>query len=354
MAALFPAGAQPSPPSADPSGQPEPLYDVEMSLFAAYVAAPSRPDWGPLEILWGQREWREPLLERLRAEDPTERARAALALGLIGATRARDPLASALRDREATVRRYAALALCYLGDKRGQAEAERALHGGQVWERYLAFIGLWRLDAPDTRAMLEAARYEQGPLLRSLIPRALAAPPWRPKPPYPSRSGDLPEAAPAGELWEQVADGLAWGSDYWWHQGDYDQVCVLLEQSLFFSPHRVEVYDDVAWLQWSLGRGERAVQVLERGIALNPESWLAHFNLGFHYFNTKRYAPALPCLKYAAEHTETWWVPIHTYAHDLEALDRREEAVQVWKDTVQRFPQDVTAQRNLARLVGTE
>ncbi len=351
--ALLPADAQPSAPAAGPNGQQGPLLEVEESLFDAFLTTPGRPDWAPLEILWGHREWREPLLLRLRDQDPTERARAALALGLTGATRARRALADARHDHEAVVRRYAGLALCYMGDSRGEAEATRVLREGEVWERYLALIGLWRLDSPSTRTMLESRRLDQGPLVKSLIPLALASRPWKPTHPYPSRTGDTPEAAPGEELWEQVADDLALSSDYWWHEGDYDQVCVLLEQSLFFSPHRVETYDDVAWLQWSLGHGQRAVQVLEKGIAVSPESWLAHFNLGFHYFNTKRYAPALPYLKYAVEHTETWWVPLHTYAHDLEALGKRDEALRVWQETVQRFPQDETARRNLARLTGT-
>jgi tetratricopeptide (TPR) repeat protein len=359
---LVPVGAQPPPQEPDqgaPSTQAAGLRDragggAHLSLFAPYAAAPGRPDWAPLEMLWGRREWREPLVQRLQQDDPVERGRAALALGLIGAQRAREPLAAALRDQDAAVRREAALALCYLGDQRGEAGAVRVLGEGEVWQRYLALVGLWRLYSPDTRAVLDALQPEQGSFLRALLPQALRSAPWRPLPPYPSRAEETPAAAPGDGLWEQIADELVLTSDYWWHRGDYDQCCVLLEASLFFSPHRMETYDDVAWLQWSLGRGRRAVQVLEQGIAANPDSWQAHFNLGFHYFNTKRYAQALPYLKYAAEHTETWWVPLHTYAHDLEALGKREEARQVWEEAVRRFPQDVTARRNLDRVKATK
>ncbi len=248
------------------------------------------------------------------------------------------------------MRRRAGLALCYLGDERGKDEADGVFRNGEVWERYLALIGMWRLYAPEGRALLEAQLPERDPFLRTLIPLALQTAPWRPLPPYPSRAELTPTAASGAALWEQIADGLTLGSDYWWHRGEYDQCCVLLETSLFFSPQRVEVYDDAAWLQWSLGRKERAVKILEAGIAANSDSWLAHFNLGFHYFNTKRYASALPYLQYAAHHTETWWVPLHIYAHDLEALNRRDEARQVWEEAVRRFPQDVTARRNLERL----
>jgi tetratricopeptide (TPR) repeat protein len=341
-AGLLPVGAQ-----------APPVSEIPETAYAAYATAPGRPDWAPLEMLWGRREWREPLLRRLQAKDPVERARAALALGLTGATRARGDLAGALQDADPQVRRCAGLGLCYLGDARGEAEAVHALEEGAVWERYVALLGLWRLDSPDTRSVVEAARPAQGPFLRVLIPQALHSAPWKPAPPYASRLEETPAAAAGDGLWEQVADTLNSGTDYWWHHGDYDQCCVVLDQALFFSPHRVDNYDDVAWLQWSLGRDAVAIRELHRGLALNPDSWEAHFNLGFHYWNTKRYALALPYLQYAGAHSDCWFEPQHVYAHDLEALGRHGEAVLAWKEAVRRFPQDAIGRQNLARVEKT-
>lgn len=115
-------------------GQPDEAEECagHESLFTPYVTAPGRPDWAPLDMLWGKREWTPPLLDRLSADDPVERARAAVALGLIGAQRARKSLADALRDPEAAVRRRAGLALCYLGDARGKDEAAQVLKNGEV------------------------------------------------------------------------------------------------------------------------------------------------------------------------------------------------------------------------------
>ena len=338
-ACLLPVGAQEAP-----------LCAVPWPVVDACAAAPGRPAWAPLETLWGRREWREPLLRRLRAEDPEERARAALALGLTGAVRGRGDLAAALRDADPRVRRCAGLALCYLGDRRGQEEAVRVLGEGEDWERHLALIGLWRLDSPDTRALVEATQADQLPFLKRLIPQALQSTPWKPTAPYPTRLSETPEEAAGSDFWEQVADAAGVGAEYWWHYGDYDQACMVLEEAIFFSPTRVDDYGDVAWLQWSLGRDAVAVRLLRKCLAVNPDSWLAHFNLGFHYFNTKRYGLALPYLQYAGAHSETWWVPQHAYAHDLEKLGRHDEAVKAWEEAVRRFPQDEPAQRNLARV----
>ena len=324
--------------------------EIPEAQVPAYAKAPGRPDWAPLEMLWGRREWREALVTRLRDSDPTERARAALALGLTGAVRAEGDLTGALRDADPRVRRCAGLGLCYLGDARGEAEATRALGEAEIWERGVALVGLWRLDSPETRSAVAATRDNQGPFLQLLIPQALHSAPWKPTPPYPSRQSDTPAPAAGDGLWEQVADGISAGVDYWWHRGDYDQCCQVLDETLFFSPHRVDNYDDVAWLQWSMGRDAVAIRELQRGLALNPDSWLAHFNLGFHYWNTKRYALALPYLQYAGAHSDSWFEPQHTYAHDLEALGRHDEAIKAWEDAVRRFPKDTVAKQNLARV----
>jgi tetratricopeptide (TPR) repeat protein len=43
-------------------------------------------------------------------------------------------------------------------------------------------------------------------------------------------------------------------------------------------------------------------------------------------------------------------VPIHTYAHALEALGRTQEALEAWDLALRRFPNDLPAQRNRERL----
>ncbi len=327
----------------------EPASEEQHSFLERYAAAPGRPAWAPLEIVWGQRSLDAALLAGLSSESPEQRARAALALGLTGAEAHRDRLAAALTDPVAEVRRVAALALCYLGDACGEVEARLTLLQGEPWQRELALVGLWRLDSPATRNFLRAVAAEQPTVIGNLTLAALRSPPWRPA--Y-ALAGE-PAASPTADreqAWESLADSLVLTSDYWWHLGEYDRVCHLLEAALFFSPQRVELYGDIAWLQWSLGRDDQAIAVLKRGVVANPGDWGAEFNLGFHYFNTRRYQEALPYLQAAAEHTPTWPVPIHIYAHALEALGRIQEALHAWDLALRRFPGDTPAQRNRERL----
>lgn len=343
-------GQAPAGPSETPGLEaPVTQADEHVALLAPYVCAPGRPSWAPLEAAWGDTQDQASLEAALREGPAADRARAALGLALTGAQGSRALLAQIKESAAGEARLWAGLALCYLGDARGLPEARRALNSGPVWARYYALVGLWRLDSPEVRAFVRASEPAQGPFLANLIPLLLQSAPW------------IPPAAPAGppqtsaptesaQIWERLADKMVLVSDYWWHEGDYDQCTQAMEAAVFFCPDRVDLFDNIAWLQWSLGRDAVAIDALERAIASNPDSWLAQYNLGFHYFNTKRYEQALPYLRAAATSCDTWWVPAHIYAHALEYTKRPQEALRVWEDCVKRFPKDDSGWRNLERL----
>ena len=336
----------PAPPGLEASAD---TGEDHVAVLAPYQFAPGRPDWAPLEVAWGAAEYREYLEAILRQGLPADRPRAALGLALTGAQGSRDLLAQVMSSSPGDTRQWAGLALCYLGDVRGVSEARRALNVAPAWIRYYALVGLWRLDSPDVRAFLRGSKPTQGPFLSALIPRALQSAPWTPPGLQHSLLPPPAEATPP-QLWEHLTDQMVVTSDYWWHQGDYDQCCQAMEAAVFFRPDRVDLFDSIAWLQWSLGRDAVAIETLNRGLAANPDSWLAHYNLGFHYFNTKRYEESLACLRTAAQTCDTWCVPAHMYAHARESAKRPQEALQVWEDCVKRFPNDEVGRRNLERL----
>jgi tetratricopeptide (TPR) repeat protein len=342
------APGEPAPDGAPRNPAACPVPAEQESLLDVFALAPGRPGWAPLETLWGQQSHRATLVRYLRGGPPVEQARAALALGLTGEASAREALAKALTSPDATVREMAALGLAYLGDERGEATARLTLGRGPDWQRYLALVGLWRLDTAPTRAYLSASPSTAPyPFLGDLMTTAARTRPWTPA--APDTHPPAVYGVPVNTIWEELADNLVLATDYWWHQGQYEQATYLLQMALFFCPDRVDLYGDVAWLQWSQGRDEMALATLRQGIAANPQDPLAHFNLGFHYFNTKRFTEALPFLCTGRE-CETWWAPANTYAHCLEVLGKHQEAVQAWEETVKRFPTDEPARRALQRL----
>jgi tetratricopeptide (TPR) repeat protein len=298
-------------------------------------------------LTWGHAEYRPALEQVLRTGAPADRARAAFGLALIGSRPSRGALASALAQNHDSAREWAGLALCYLGDPRGAAETRRALNVSPWWVRYYALVGLWRLDSADARAFVSASQSAQGPFLQAVMPHALQSTVWQP--PTAGHQSAAPLTLATPDLWEALADQQVLTADFWWHSGDYDQCCEAMESALFFCPDRVDLYDNVAWLEWSLGRDKIAVETLERGIAANPDSWMAKYNLGFHYFNTKRYEQSLPYLRACVGPSDKWCVPAHICAHALEYTHHTDEALKVWQACCERFPDDAAGKLNRDR-----
>src|SRR5690606_27174587 len=62
-------------------------------------------------------------------------------------------------------------------------------------------------------------------------------------------------------------------SDEAFHEGDYERAISLHKAIIAIAPAEVESYGNAAWLIWSLGRGEEATALIERGVKANPENW---------------------------------------------------------------------------------
>jgi serine/threonine-protein kinase len=214
-----------------------------------------------------------------------------------------------------------------------------------------AVVGLWRLDSDAAREALAGQRDEAdllvGPAVRGALETPTAAPP--PVDPAASRP-TIPEPS-LNDVWEQAADVIVQESDWWWHGGDYEQVIRCGEAAVFLDPRFVDVYTTNAWLQWSLGRDAEAVRTLHRVVNAAPRDPEAHFGLGFHYFNTKRYRQAIGPLRRAVQLGGDPRVQ-RTYAHCLERLERWDEARARWARMVEADGTDGVAKQNLERVEG--
>lgn len=162
---------------------------------------------------------------------------------------------------------------------------------------------------------------------------------------------------------DTLADYAIVQADKAWHDGgDYPLAVEWLKVAVAVNPDDHESWSGIAYLQWSMSGdterprshrwwyGRYAVATLREGIAANPQSAEAHFNLGQHYFMAKQYRKAEKWLAKAV----TLGADLQgqkTYAHCLEKRGRYEEALAVWGQMDPNGPA-VTPNRNkIAKIV---
>jgi len=257
-----------------------------------------RPSWAPIPVLGTEARFISALEGLLRSGNDRQRQGAALLLGQIASQDARPALAAALSDGSRPVRLQAGIALTCLADRRGMHATIAALDGEPDWVKVYAVLGLWRLDAPAARAALEIAGGNQSEFIGGMIQEALQTPvtPSQAQAPEPADG-----AVDASAAFEAALDAYLVEVDWWWHNGSYDHCIRAMETMLLLDPAILSLYEDIAYLQWSLGYNAEAILTLERGTRVEPSNPEAWYYLGRHYLVRREFAKAVPPLRRAVE-----------------------------------------------------
>jgi tetratricopeptide (TPR) repeat protein len=172
-----------------------------------------------------------------------------------------------------------------------------------------------------------------------------------------SRADITPHAESLAEAVRQ-SDGIAsrvvddvWKkTDYYWHRGDYNRIIALDRICVSADPSFTEAYSVGAWLMWSMGDTAAADRFLADGVANSPQGPAFQFEFGWHLYNTKRFADALPHLKAAVEGGDPDRTAYTLLAHCYRMLHRYDDSIAVWKTVILKFPTFAAAQPNLERV----
>lgn len=179
----------------------------------------------------------------------------------------------------------------------------------------------------------------------------VAAQPAPKSSPFVVHNETLPEAvAQADGITNAVTDRLWLATDHFWHHGDYYRIVSLLRVCVEVDPTWTDAYGDGAWLLWSLGDTAGADRFLKYGVSRRPELWDLEYEFGWHLYNTKRYADALPYLKSATQNKNADAVAWKMLAHCFDKLGRTADSVATWQQVVKRFPNDPAGPHNLEEM----
>jgi tetratricopeptide (TPR) repeat protein len=160
-------------------------------------------------------------------------------------------------------------------------------------------------------------------------------------------------AAQSQALMHNILDNVAtqiWDhGDYYWHEGRYEDqaaLCMLLTR---LDPGFGEAYSSGGWLYENLGRKDEALAVYRAAVLAIPNDWRPWHDLGYFYFQEKRYREAADTLEKAVKLKPEPFV-WHIYAHAHEKLGDRERSIAIWQECIALHPNDGAAKHNLRRL----
>jgi tetratricopeptide (TPR) repeat protein len=145
----------------------------------------------------------------------------------------------------------------------------------------------------------------------------------------------------ASQIWEH--------GDYYWHEGRYEDqaaLCMLLTR---IDPGFAEAYSSGGWLYENLGRKDEALAVYRAAVVAVPNKWQPLHDLGYFYYQEKRYREAADTLEKAVKLKPEPFV-WHIYAHAHEKLGDRERSIAIWQECIALHPNDGAAKHNLRRL----
>ena len=308
----------------------------------AVAGAPLHGRLEPIAVLAGHAYAIPTLIAGLESDDADVRARCCFLLGQIASRDCTDALLDALSDSDRTVRMFAGMSLARMGDYDGYHAARASYDGTRWWIRYWAIDALARLNqVPDV------ALNDPDPLVRALAEDARRGT-WGPVSARDEYAG--PTDAPLGELMDVFANYLIGETDWWWHAGHYEQVLRGQETIVWLDPTWLDGLTNAGYLYWSLERDGEALATYRRAVAMHPDRWESHFELGFFYFNAqRRFAEAVPEF---ARARELGCPPVQArmHAHALEDAGRNAEALEVWRELLANTPDDGVVRGNVQRL----
>jgi len=222
--------------------------------------------------------------------------------------------------------------------------------GRCAWPRLLLLL-LSFLAAMACSAMPDAgAAPTSAGTAESMAPTVALQPVTRkPLPPPPSLTPQTANAL-AEDAAQFISTLLQRAADASFHTPAWSKTVRDLNRSLELDPVGVDRYADAAWLLWSSGKYDEALDFYHRMIMANPQNPEAFFELGWYYDNTlKNDTEAVKWLE-RAEALGLKSPKRHLYGHVLTRLGRTNEALAFWRKVLADDPKDEVAQRSIDEL----
>lgn len=184
---------------------------------------------------------------------------------------------------------------------------------------------------------LSAAHAQKSATNKPVMPSGPAQMATGPNKPLPAASNKIVYYTPQGQ--QQLADailtkaieGLKDDSEEHFHIGEYNHsinICRIVVQG---NPREVNSFSNAAYLYWSTGQNDAAIDILKKGLAANTDNYYMYDELGsFYFLRIKDYPTAITYYEQAVKFKcpfFTWTALGHCY----EKVNQWEKAVKAWE-----------------------
>lgn len=149
-------------------------------------------------------------------------------------------------------------------------------------------------------------------------------------------------------------------ADFYYHEGNYPEMLYHCLEIVKLDPKDVETWSSIGYYYWSLGvdnkkrRDEfntKALKYLTNGIKANKESYYLYDEVAKFYFNkSKDYVSAIEYYELAITKNDCTNIPYHMLSKCYMAINQLDNAKNILKKCIERFPNDDKARVDLNQM----
>jgi tetratricopeptide (TPR) repeat protein len=134
-----------------------------------------------------------------------------------------------------------------------------------------------------------------------------------------------------------------------YHNGHYEKALELFERCVEIDPEFTEGYNNLGLAYTELNEENKATNAFKKAIELNPDLAVTYNNLGYVFYRLGSLEEAVDMYKEAIGRSKDSSSAYTNLGNAYYKLDRIEEAIEAWKRAVEIDPGNEKARRNLKR-----
>ncbi|HUV36119.1 MAG TPA: tetratricopeptide repeat protein [Patescibacteria group bacterium] len=134
-----------------------------------------------------------------------------------------------------------------------------------------------------------------------------------------------------------------------YHNGQYERALELFQKAIQLNPEFTEGYNNLGLTYTEMAQEEKATEAFKKAIELNPNLSATYNNLGYAFYRLGSYTEAIEMYQEAIGRSNDNSAAYTNLGNAYYKLDRIDEAIEAWNTAIRIDPSNEKARRNLKR-----